>query len=480
MTLGTLLLYTTMRTLSGFACLLPRSLALRLGSLLACLAWLIYRCTPVRDFIPTNVSAAYPRWPQQRLRQVAAQSLDLLIRAIVEVMRFPRWHQEATKIVILEGREHLDQALARGKGAIVVTAHFGNWELLAAALVRWFAPLTVLVQTPSKSAFARLFVEYRQLVGVKTYANLGPASIRTALRALRRGELLGLLCDQHGWSGAGMAIFFGHHVSVPLGPFILAQRTGAQIIPARIIREKHDRHVLVISPPLTIAPEPSANAQTLMTHFESWIREHPDHWLWIHNRWEKAKKTARPATSQSAGKMSAIALITGIQLMSSASMALAAERPVILAFADRLEVLDVYSPKTHGTIPLPGQVEATLFLPAKQLLAVHVPAAATLALIDLKPFSPTRYRTVKTFTATELGTYDLSFKEAGDTILLGYARRVVAALNKTTWQLTLGFDRPDAIPYPFSGDETLYFPGKIFVLKAGQLSFENTRRDPQD
>lgn len=521
-TLGSRVLYVAMRILAATACALPRRTALCVGDAFARAVWRLYRMTGYRDFVPGNIVAAFPDMKRDEVLRLGERSLALISRSIVEIMRFPLFPEEAGLIVDLRGREHLEAALEQGRGVIVVTAHFGNWELMGAALARWFKPLSVLVQTPSRDAFARLFEEYRRMVGVQTYSNTGPQALRPVLRALRRGELVGLLCDQHSEAREGAATFFGHRVWVPLGPFTLSRRTGAPIVPARIVREVQrqgvgDRHVIEFGAPIAVSDDPDANAAALASRYEQWIREHPDHWLWPHNRFEKAEPAGggfdawrRRVAGWQAGDLSRgeapgggtshgggsrgeapggrtwalLACALGLGLagaggMGGAPPALALTKPVIVAMPDRLQVLDTADPDTSGAIPLPGRAEAALYVPSREVLVVHMPGAAAISLVDLKPFSPNQYQAFRTFRAPELASYDLGIEEIAGKVLLGYAKTAIAVLDIATWKLEVGFDRPESIPFPFSNSKILYLPGGVFTLKDGQVLFEEIRRDSQ-
>ncbi len=481
MTVSTGLLYGVMRALAFTACALPRKWALAMGAGFARLVWALYRLTPVRDFVPGNVATAFPDWSDREVLRTGARSLANLTRSIVEIMRFPLFGRECDEILTFGGREHLDAALAAGQGAILVTAHFGNWEILAAAVSRTFAPVSALAQTPSKDAFNRLFLEYRKKVGVATYSNTGPQALRPILRALRRGEIVILLCDQHGEAEEAWAAFFGRRVAVPLGPFTLSRRTGAPIVPVRIARDG-DRHVLTFEASLARAAEADRNAQAMMSRFEAWIRERPDQWLWPHNRFEKADPPGGGFAAW-AGRWAMRRLATAVVLavavgLGWAAPALAAFRPVVVALPDRLAVVDTAHPDTWGTIPLPGRAEAAHVVASEQVLVVHVPSASALCLVDLEPFSPHQYQAFQVFRSPELAAYDLGIAEVAGKVLLGYGKTPLAELTIAGWKIEVGFDRPDAIPYVFSTAKVLYLPEGVFTLKEGDVTYEALDRHP--
>lgn len=283
------LLYVLFRALSALACLLPRRVALALGTGFAQALWSTYRLTPYRDFVADNVRAAFPELDPCAANRVGRAHVVNLVKAIVEVLRFPRLDRRAVeRLVTVEGMGHLEEALAAGRGVMIMTAHFGNWELLGATLSRLGHPLAVLVQPPSQAAFDRLFLEFRALVGIASHPNRGPASLRPMFRHLRANGLLGLICDQHGEGMTAFGTLFGHRISVPSGPFFFAERTGAAILPMSIVRTPRDRHVLRIEAPIVPTGDPDRDAQQLCDRFEAWIRAHPDHWLWVHARFDRA------------------------------------------------------------------------------------------------------------------------------------------------------------------------------------------------
>lgn len=279
--------------------MLPRRAALGLGAGFAALVYGLYRLTPYRGFIHGNLRAAFPQAPDTELHGIAKRHLQHLTRAIAEVLRLPLLTQETLDALVrFEGAEHLEAALARGRGVLLVTAHFGNWELLGAAIATRYCPLHVLVQRPSQDAFDRLFKEFRALAGVHTWLNNGPASLRPALRALARNEAVGLLCDQHGESQEAIVRFFGHPVSAPTGAFFFAKRTGAAIVPVFAIRQPDDTHVLHFEPAIAPSADVEADAQRLYDLYERMITRHPDHWLWVHDRWAREHELRCPTARE--------------------------------------------------------------------------------------------------------------------------------------------------------------------------------------
>jgi KDO2-lipid IV(A) lauroyltransferase len=292
-------LYGFFLGLARLAQWVPRRAALAMGAAFAGAVYRLYRLTPYRHFIEGNLQAAYPGMPNDEAQGIAKRHLQNLTRCIVEVMRLPLLKAENLhETVRFEGFEHLEAARAEGKGVIIATAHFGNWEILGGAIALSGIPLHVLAQRPSQDAFDRLFKEFRGRVGVSTWENSGPASLRPVLRALARNEALGLLVDQHGEAQDAIVNFFGHAVSAPTGPFYFARRTGATVLTIFAIRQPDDTHVLRIGPPIPVTDNPEQDCQALYAAYEAAIRENPDHWLWVHDRWAREHELTRAPLSK--------------------------------------------------------------------------------------------------------------------------------------------------------------------------------------
>lgn len=289
-------LYTCFRALARLTQALPRRVGLAIGTAFATLVYGLYRLTPVRGFVQRNLKGAFPEATPAELNALALAHVRQLTRAIVELLRLPLLTAETLEdLARLEGWENLEAARASGRGAVLLTAHFGNWELLGAAVALKGVPLHVLVQPASQDAFDRLFREFRGAVGVSSWNNAGAASLRPVLRALARNEVLGLLADQHGEAQDAIVKFFDHPVSAPTGAFFFARRTGAAVVPAFAVRQADGTHVLHFEPALTLTGDDERDAQAYYAVLERYVRRHPDHWLWVHDRWAREHELTREA-----------------------------------------------------------------------------------------------------------------------------------------------------------------------------------------
>ncbi len=289
------LLYRTFQALAAVARAMPRRAALAAADAVATAAYAGYRLTPVRGFIRANLRAAYGPAPADReLDAIARAHVRELARNIAEVLRLPMLAAEPDAVIAgVDGWEHVEAARAAGRGVIAATCHYGNWEVLAAALARRGLPVHGLVQRPSQDAFDRMFKETRAVCGVATWENAGAASLRPVLRALARGEALVMLADQHGEPQDAVVRLFGRPVSAPTGPFFFARRTGAAVLPMRAVREPDGRHRITVEAELPASGDDETDMQVLYGVYERWIRERPEHWLWVHDRWAREHELTR-------------------------------------------------------------------------------------------------------------------------------------------------------------------------------------------
>ncbi len=194
------------------------------------------------------------------------------------------------EVVEIEGREHLDAALSAGKGALMVSAHFGNWELLGAWVATEVQPVRFLVKTQSNARVDRLQNRLRARAGVGVI-RAGP-SVKEMIRTLREGGVVGLLGDQDGGPGGLFLPFLGRPASVFRGTGQLAWRLGCPVITGFLVRREDGRHRLIAQPPLVIDPgwdEETAVARITEEYtqrVEAMVRRYPDHYFWVHRRWK--------------------------------------------------------------------------------------------------------------------------------------------------------------------------------------------------
>src|SRR2546428_5087131 len=158
---------------------------------------------------------------------------------------------EATRAwVRAEGVEHLDRALAQGKGAIAVTAHVSNWDILAAAAaVRGYVVNAVTEELPG-NGLNQVVIRARERIGMHVIPLASSGAVRAILRALARNEVVALASDLYRGEHGVPVTFFGRPLAFPAGPAAIALKTGAPLVPVRRRRQPDNRYVAEVEPPL--------------------------------------------------------------------------------------------------------------------------------------------------------------------------------------------------------------------------------------
>lgn len=190
-------------------------------------------------------------------------------------------------------KENLDSALDKGKGVILVSAHFGNFPLLLGRLSLEGYKTAGIMRPMRDSRMERLFLSQRNKFKIKTiYSQPRKLCVENSIRSLRNNEVLFILLDQNFGSGGIFVNFFGRMAATATGPVVLAQRSGAEIVPCFILRQPDDTHKIIFEPPLILEKGKDSqqtivlNIQRLTDIIESYIRRYPVEWGWIHRRWK--------------------------------------------------------------------------------------------------------------------------------------------------------------------------------------------------
>ena len=184
---------------------------------------------------------------------------------------------ELIERVTLDGRDHLDAAVAQGRGAIIALPHMGSWDMAGSyAGALGYRISAVAERFPG--SLNEAVVRTRQRFGVNVIM-LGRAAVRGITEALRANHIVALLCDLE--QGPGVDVrFFGRRAIVPGGPAALAIKTGAPLMPATQFTTAPGRHQIHLDPPLPVREGETKEQimQRVVDRFEDFIKEHPDQW----------------------------------------------------------------------------------------------------------------------------------------------------------------------------------------------------------
>jgi KDO2-lipid IV(A) lauroyltransferase len=193
-----------------------------------------------------------------------------------------------------EGLEYLDDVLSRGKGAVVLGFHFGNWELLGLYLRHKGYPGSLVARRIYFHKYDKLITRMRQrfTAGV-IYRDESPKKM---LKVLKEGKVLGIVPDQDVDSIDGVFVdFFGKKAFTPTAPVKIALAAKTKIVPIIIVRKKDNTHKLVVEKPIDPLEEGGTEegvkrcTQAWTSLLEKYVREYPEQWVWVHERWKTQK-----------------------------------------------------------------------------------------------------------------------------------------------------------------------------------------------
>jgi Kdo2-lipid IVA lauroyltransferase/acyltransferase len=234
-----------------------------------------------------NLQLAYPEKTLAERNVIADEVYRSIGRLLYAFARFPRMNTaNISEWIRYEGLEHYTSAKALGKGVLIATAHFGNWELSAFAHALMTEPMNIVIRPLDSPAIDKLVEERRQLSGNRLIQKWDGA--RAILRALQQNEAVGILIDQNTSLQEGVFVdFFGVPACANTAFAKIAARTGATVIPGFATwSEQEKKYVLRFYPRVEITGDVAADTRRLHAKLEEIIREAPGQWLWIHRRWK--------------------------------------------------------------------------------------------------------------------------------------------------------------------------------------------------
>lgn len=275
-----------------FRCLSPKSLVF-ISKMIGTLVF--YVSKRYRERVLGNLSFALGREKDsEEIKKLARDvffhfsltSLESIYMLAVPLEQF------LSKIKI-KGREHLDMALAKGKGVIALGAHIGSFTLLGTRLAMEGYPFNIIINVSNFPKFMKKIFYHQKRLGQNPFPpKPASSSIKKSLNCLHRNEILYLIADEQQRRGGLSVLFFGQQAFTPSGPAIFSLKTGAQILPMFILRENGIQRTLVIGNPIQIdrTMDEKKDIESLTAKFtqviEETIRQYPSQWPWLNRRWK--------------------------------------------------------------------------------------------------------------------------------------------------------------------------------------------------
>ncbi|MFF1275464.1 phosphatidylinositol mannoside acyltransferase [Streptomyces marokkonensis] len=271
---------------------LPEPVAVRLGRTIADLTWKQRGKGVLR--LESNYARVVPDAGPERLAELSRAGMRSYLRYWMESFRLPAWSAERIADGLdVKDLHHLNDGMAAGKGVVLALPHLANWDLAGAwVTTRLGIPFTTVAERLKPETLYDRFVAYREGLGMEVLPHSGGSAFGTLARRLRDGGLVCLVADRD-LSASGVEVdFFGETARMPAGPALLAQQTGARLLPATLWYDgpmmRGRVHPPVEVPGSGTRPEKtSVMTQALADAFASGIADHPEDWHMLQRLWVK-------------------------------------------------------------------------------------------------------------------------------------------------------------------------------------------------
>jgi KDO2-lipid IV(A) lauroyltransferase len=271
--------------------LIPFWFAIYIGRFLG---FLSYICLPrYRRLTKQQVSYAFDgEKTESQIDEITRKVFRNICIMMVEGFSLPKLKKRLDDIIEVKNIERVDEVLKQGNGSVVISAHLGNWELIAMYFAQKGYPSNVIARPIYYKKYDEWVSAIRNSMDVNViYRTESPKKV---LRVLKNNELLGILADQDIDSVEGVFVdFFGKKAYTPSAPVKLAIASGAPILPMFIIRQGAGcKHTIFVEEPIIIdghADKQKAvieNTQKWSDVVESYVRKYPEQWVWMHKRWK--------------------------------------------------------------------------------------------------------------------------------------------------------------------------------------------------
>ncbi|MCX4573763.1 phosphatidylinositol mannoside acyltransferase [Streptomyces sp. NBC_01571] len=281
---------------------LPEPVAVRLGRAIADAAWRKRGKGVLR--LESNYARVVPDAGPERLAELSRAGMRSYLRYWMESFRLPAWSRERVRDGF-DPRDvhHLTDGIASDRGVVLALPHMGNWDLAGAwVTTKLETPFTTVAERLKPESLYDRFVAYREGLGMEVLPHSGGTAFGTLARRLRDGGLVCLVAERD-LSASGVEVkFFGEATRMPAGPALLAQQTGALLLPVTLWYDDSPVMQGRVHPPVEVpetgtrAEKTSVMTQALADAFATGISDHPEDWHMLQRLW-LADLEPRPAPS---------------------------------------------------------------------------------------------------------------------------------------------------------------------------------------
>jgi phosphatidylinositol dimannoside acyltransferase len=283
----------------------------RIGYVLSDFAGLIFYAasSQARRNIDTNVSIVEPGASALRRRLTGLRVCVTVARNYYDLIRLRSIDRDTVfEHIEIEGLEHVEAALAHGRGAIIVSGHIGNFSVMAKLPAVLGLEAAVIAERVDPPQLFNYMARLRSAMGIDVIPP-GSTAMRRVLRLLRSNGVLLLAADRDVTHQGRPVRFFRHETTLPSGPVVLAMKTGAPLIPAYTVRTSNRRSTVAISAPIRLActgdweRDVDRNMAKLANALETMIVADPGQWAVLQRVWPPTSKYGRSEALGSADDM---------------------------------------------------------------------------------------------------------------------------------------------------------------------------------
>lgn len=290
------LLYVAVVCLRRFLLTLPLGIAMRLSDFLGRLAF--YFDTTGRSVALKNLRRAFPEKTGSEIKAICKKMYRMQGKNFAEFVSLPKFRGDyLRKKITFSGAENFKKAHDRGRGTIIISGHFGNWELMGAAICDMGYDLYVTARPFYIKQINDLIVKNRTGAGIKLIMRTSENAVRDIFKALKQNAMVGLLIDQDTRVAGEFVKYFSHDAYTPIGAAAIAAKTGCSVVFAFDVRNPDDTHTVFVEGPVEFISTGDKkkdiieNTQFYTKKIEDYVRMYPHLWVWFHERW-KTKKNA--------------------------------------------------------------------------------------------------------------------------------------------------------------------------------------------
>jgi len=298
--------YLALRALAAVVGLLPERAAVRAGVMLGWMLWLAGRRR--RRIARENIEKAMPgeRTKREAGRLVKEAFVHIGLTAVESLWMRSRVSKENIEQRLpVDGLDAIKREIGKGRGVLGFTPHLGNWELLGGSIAAGLGGFNVLARPVNNPMVWKYTTRLRESLGMTVLSTRD--GVRPMIAALKRGEFLGVLIDQHVNRAFVPATFFGRKAATTAVVASLALKFDVLLVVGHSFRDGRSfRHHGYLEGPIELvrsgdhAADVLANTQLFNDKLEEIIRRHPEQWLWTHRRWKLADRLERDRQKEQA------------------------------------------------------------------------------------------------------------------------------------------------------------------------------------